>query len=83
MSRSSSEDVKLSRHNTNASAPGQVHAGHKLEHDVAAEEARAGVTRIESLYTVFGGWKIWLMWGALGIIMYAYSLESSKSDLGG
>ena len=77
MSRSSEEDVKLSRQDTGGSAPAPGHfQGDKLEHEVAAEEARAGVTRIESLYTVFGGKKIWMMWIALGIIMYAYSLES-------
>jgi hypothetical protein len=69
------DETKLSRPNSSADEGTSLDAG-KLQHELEAERAAAGVTRIEALYVVFGGWKIWIMWAAVLIIMYAYSLES-------
>lgn len=32
------------------------------KHDADAQLSRAGVTKIEALTVVFGGWKIWLLY---------------------
>ncbi len=69
---STDDETKLSRHD---SASESVDTG-KLKHEIEAQRAAAGVTRIEALYVVFGGWKIWIMWAAVLCVMYAYSLES-------
>lgn len=71
------DETKLSRHNTATDADSLD--AEKVRHDIEAERAAGGVTRIEALYVVFGGWKIWIMWAAVLCVMYAYSLESSKS----
>lgn len=68
------EEIKLSRHNT-ATDEASLDAD-RIQHEIEAERAAAGVTRIEALYVVFGGWKIWIMWAAVLLVMYAYSLES-------
>ncbi|GFZ47371.1 hypothetical protein JCM24511_05114 [Saitozyma sp. JCM 24511] len=45
--------------------------------DPASPEQDRGVTRIEALYLVFGkGWKIYFLWGSIGLIAFVYSLAS-------
>ncbi|KAJ7624500.1 major facilitator superfamily domain-containing protein [Roridomyces roridus] len=38
-----------------------------------------GVTRIEALYRVFTGWKIWMLYGSLAVISFVYALSSSTT----
>ncbi|TXT07886.1 uncharacterized protein COLE_04810 [Cutaneotrichosporon oleaginosum] len=43
-------------------------------------EQGAGVTKIESLYLVFGkGWKLWLLWGSIALVCYVYTLSNSTT----
>ncbi|KAJ7624375.1 hypothetical protein FB45DRAFT_869312 [Roridomyces roridus] len=38
-----------------------------------------GFTRIEALYRVFTGWKIWMLYGSLAVISFVYALSSSTT----
>ncbi|WVQ71398.1 hypothetical protein IAR50_000932 [Cryptococcus sp. DSM 104548] len=51
---------------------------HEDEDDKASIEVEQGmgVTKIESLYLVFGrGWKLWALWGSIAMIANVYSMS--------
>ncbi|OCF35666.1 hypothetical protein I316_02721 [Kwoniella heveanensis BCC8398] len=43
-------------------------------------EQDVGVTKIEALYRVFTGWKIWILWTSIGLIGWIYALQSSTTS---
>lgn len=57
--------TSLAKTDDEADSPNEV------RHDVHTERAQGGVARIEDLYKVFNGKKIWLLYAAIGLIVYA------------
>ncbi|WWC63938.1 uncharacterized protein I303_106544 [Kwoniella dejecticola CBS 10117] len=56
----------------------------KTNHDDASShqstiEQDVGVTKIEALYLVFSGWKIWILWGSIALIANIYALQGSTT----
>ncbi|WWC91110.1 uncharacterized protein L201_006051 [Kwoniella dendrophila CBS 6074] len=43
-------------------------------------EQDVGVTKIEALYLVFSGWKIWILWGSIALIANVYALQGSTTS---
>ncbi|WRT69177.1 uncharacterized protein IL334_006161 [Kwoniella shivajii] len=49
-------------------------------HNKLLVEQDVGVTKIEALYVVFTGWKIWLLWGSIALIANVYALQGSTTS---